>query len=240
MSTLWEAASTSPELRADEVHIWSVGLDLAPARVKALARCLSPDERQRADRFVHKNHRARFIVARGVLRQLLGEYLARDPVALTFSYGEHGKPDLLGGALEFNMSHSHELALYAVASGRVLGVDIEWPRPRVEYEQIAARFFSPQEQAALMGRPAAERHAAFYNIWTRKEAYLKARGDGISAGLDTFSVSLGAEAELLHSDEGAAEAARWQLMALAPAPGYVAALCATNDGWRPRCFSWNG
>ena len=135
---------------------------------------------------------------------------------------------------------AHPLIDRLPLSGRVLGVDIEWPRPRVEYEQIAARFFSPQEQAALMGRPAAERHAAFFNIWTRKEAYLKARGDGISAGLDTFSVSLGAEAELLHSDEGAAEAARWQLMALAPAPGYVAALCATNDGWRPRCFSWNG
>ena len=119
-----------------------------------------------------------------------------------------------------------------------IGVDIEWPRTTVAYDQIAARFFSVREQAALAERPEIERRAAFYNIWTRKEAYLKARGDGISAGLDTFCVSSDAEARLLHSDAGATELVRWKMMALTPAPGYVAALCAVGD-WRLNCYAWS-
>ena len=132
------------------------------------------------------------------------------------------------------MSHSHELALYAIACNREVGVDVEWMRPQVAHEQIAARFFSLEEQEALVQVPTEERRAAFYNIWTRKEAYVKARGDGIAAGLGTFAVSLGAEAALLRSDEGRDEVERWKLMALKLADGYVAALCGAGVEWRMR------
>ena len=136
------------------------------------------------------------------------------------------------------MSHTHELALYAIARDREVGVDVEWMRPQVAHEQIAARFFSLEEQEALAQVPDEERQTAFYNIWTRKEAYVKARGDGIAAGLGTFAVSLGAEAVLLRSDEGRDEVARWKLMALEPAAGYVAALCGAGVDWQVQGWRW--
>ena len=238
MSAVWEKPCNRPELNLDGVHVWRAQLIASATEVDVLSGCLSLDERERADRFAHAKHRARFVVARGVLRQLLGRYLGLDPAELGFDYGEHGKPALSSGELQFNMSHSHEMALYAIALDRQIGVDIEWPRTTVAYDHIAARFFSVREQAALAERPEIERRAAFYNIWTRKEAYLKARGDGISAGLDTFCVSSDAEARLLHSDAGATELARWKMTALTPAPGYVAALCAVGD-WRLNCYAWS-
>ncbi|MEE3258176.1 MAG: 4'-phosphopantetheinyl transferase superfamily protein [Candidatus Latescibacterota bacterium] len=238
MSTVWELPAAAPALATDEIHVWCLGLDGANADFAVLASCLSRDEHKRADRLIHERHRLRFIVARATLRRLLAQYLDLDPGAVAFAYGEHGKPALVEGGLFFNMSHSHEMALYAVAQGREVGVDVEWPRPKVAHERIAARFFSLEEQEALGELSEADRPAAFYNIWTRKEAYLKARGDGITAGLDTFSVSLGDEAALLRSDEGRDEVARWQLVTLEPEPGYVAALCAEGQ-WQLRCFGWS-
>ena len=237
MSTFLEKPTTQPALSVQEVHVWCAELIAESADVDEIAACLSPEEFERADRFIDEKHRTHFIVARSVLRQLLGQYLELEPGAITFIYGEHGKPSIAGAELCFNLSHSHGLALYAVARERQVGVDVEFPRAQVAHERIASRFFSIKEQAALAEQPETERCTAFYNIWTRKEAYLKARGDGISAGLDTFSVSLDAEARLLHSEEGAAEPARWKLSALQPAPGYVAALCAAGD-WQLKCFAW--
>jgi len=221
----------------DEVHVWYAELGGSAAELEACRVVLNADERARADRLAHAEHRDRFAIARGVLRRLLGHYLHVDPGALVFGYAQHGKPFLRDGSLHFNMSHSHNLALYAVTLEREVGIDIEWPRAKVAHEEIAARFFSLEEQEALAGLPAAQHREAFYNIWTRKEAYVKARGDGIAAGLDTFSVSLGGEAALLNSDQGRTEIERWKLVALEPAPGYVAALCAEGD-WRFSCFNW--
>jgi 4'-phosphopantetheinyl transferase len=181
-----------------------------------------------------------------MLRLLLGRYLEAAPEQLEFSYGPHGKPALAGlygrSGLRFNLSHSNWLALCAVARQREVGVDVEYMERPVHHEQIARRFFSPEEVEALKRLPPEKRKEGFFNAWTRKEAYLKALGQGITAGLDSFSVSLGPgqEAALLKSSEGTAEVGRWQLQALSPAPGYAAALCAEGRDWRLRCFHWKG
>ena len=237
MTIAWETPSGWPRLSDDEIHVWCVELDEA-GEVAALAACLSADERERASGLLSGTHQRRFVVARGMLRQFLGRYLGQAPDAVAFSRGAHGKPFLPEGGLHFNVSHSHELALYAIACNREVGVDVEWMRPQVAHEQIAARFFSLEEQEALAQVPDEQRRAAFYNIWTRKEAYVKARGDGIAAGLGTFAVSLGAEATLLRSDEGRDEVERWKLMALEPADGYVAALCGAGVEWQVRGWRW--
>ena len=231
MCSAWKTPAAAPELATDEVHVWRLDLEDAVADDTYL----SPDERERAGRIAAQRHRQRFVAARSVLRCLLAQYLGCEPAEVAFAYGEHGKPALQEGDLCFNLSHSHEMALYAVARARAVGVDVEWPRPKVAHEQIAERFFSLEEREALSSVSTPEKKAAFYNIWTRKEAYIKARGDGITAGLDTFGVSLGAEAALVHSDEGQAALARWRLQALAPSPGDVAALCAAG-AWRVRCL----
>ena len=238
MTIAWETPSGWPRLSDDEIHVWCVELDAAGEEA-ALAAYLSADEHE-AERagLLSGTHQRRFVVARGMLRQLLGRYLDRDPGAVAFARGAHGKPFLQKGELHFNVSHTHELALYAIARDREVGVDVEWMRPQVAHEQIAARFFSLEEQEALAQVPDEERRAAFYNIWTRKEAYVKARGDGIAAGLGTFAVSLGAEAALLHSDEGRDEVERWKLIALEPADGYVAALCGAGVDWQVQGWRW--
>ncbi len=237
MTIAWQTPSSWPRLSDDEIHVWCAELDAA-GEVAALAACLSEEERARARGLLAGAHQRRFVVARGMLRQLLGRYLDQDPGAVTFLRGAHGKPFLQKGGLHFNVSHTRELALYAIAQSREVGVDVEWMRPQVAHEQIAARFFSLEEQEALAQVPDAERRTAFYNIWTRKEAYVKARGDGIAAGLGTFAVSPGTAAALLRSDQGRDEVERWKLMALEPATGYAAALCGAGVDWRLRRWHW--
>jgi len=232
MTIVWETPARWPRLNADEIHVWCVELDEA-ADAAALAACLSADERERAGSLPSSTHRRRFVAARAMLRQLLGRYLDQEPGAVVFARGAHGKPFLPEGGLHFNLSHTQGLALYAIASACEVGVDVEWMRPQVAHERIAARFFSPEEQAMLAHVPAEERRVAFYHIWTCKEAYLKARGDGLAAGLGTFAVSLEAEA-LLRSSEGR----RWKLIAWEPADGYVAALCGAGVDWQMRGWCW--
>lgn len=228
MTIAWETPSRWPRLRDDEIHVWCVELDEA-ADAAALAACLSAGERERAGGLPSSAHRRRFVAARATLRQLLGRYLGQEPGAVVFAHGAHGKPFLPQGGLHFNVSHTQGLALYAIASACEVGVDVEWMQPQVAHERIAARFFALEEREMLAQVPAEERRVAFYHIWTRKEAYLKACGDGLAAGLGTFAVSLEAEA-LLRSGEGR----RWKLVAWEPAAGYVAALCGAGVDWRVR------
>lgn len=167
-----------------------------------------------------------------------------EPGRLNFCYGSHGKPALAEGsgedALRFNVSHSHGLALFALTRDREVGVDLEYVRSDLELEEIAARFFSPQEAATLRSLPAEMRTEAFFAGWTRKEAYIKARGEGLSLALDGFSVSLvpGEPAMLLNTRGDPSEAARWTLRELKSGPGYAAALAAKGHGWRLVCRHW--
>lgn len=238
----WRFPPDELALPKDEVHVWRASLEQPAGYVEELARLLSAEEQDRAARFLSQKHRERFIVARGVLRRLLGGYLATAPEELRFVYGTHGKPELAEqhSGLRFNLSHPHLLALYAVARCREVGVDVEYPRPGTAIERIARRFFAGVEVAALESLPQALRSEGFFNCWTRKEAYLKARGAGITIDLDSFAVSLkpGEEAVLLGCEEDPKEVIRWRLHSLHPGSGYAAALCVEGDGWRLRCWQW--
>jgi len=199
---------------------------------------LSADERERAERFHFANDRAHFIAARALLRTLLGRYLDLPPRHLSFSYSPYGKPALAGEgegrALRFNVSHSHGVALYAFARGREVGVDVEYVRPDVVGESIAERCFSAQEVATLRSLPAEVQPRAFFNCWTRKEAFIKARGEGLSFPLDQFEVALDPKepAALISIGGDRREASRWSLQALPVEEGYVAALAVEGHGWR--------
>jgi 4'-phosphopantetheinyl transferase len=240
----WRLPHKLLTLGNDEVHVWRASLDLKAARVQSLQQTLSGDERARAGRFHFQKDREHFVVARGVLRAILGGYLDIEPGQVRFCYGAHGKPTLAQGAgkpvLRFNLSHAHGLVLYALARGRELGIDVEHLRPQLVNERVAEQFFSRGEVAVLRGLPADEQQKAFFDCWTRKEAYIKARGEGLSLRLDQFEVSLapGAPAALLSSDGDPREACRWALKELSPGPGYMAALAVEGHGWRLTCWQW--
>ena len=228
----------------DEVHVWRAALDGPAASLAYYRDLLAADERQRADRFHFQKDHDRFVVARGLLRIILGRYLDASPAQLRFRYGPFGKPELTAAHgdtdLRFNVSHAEGLALYACTRRRALGVDIEYVRPDFPGHEIAARFFSPREVAALRALPAAVQTRAFFNCWTRKEAYIKAHGAGLSLPLDQFDVSLAPDepAALLATRPEPQEAARWSLQELTPAPGYVAAIAVEGRGWLLRRWHW--
>ncbi len=236
-----------PDLARDRgIHIWSVRLDPPEGRVRELARLLSADEAERAARFRFDRHRRRFTVGRGVLRQLLGRYLGVDPAQIAFRYGHRGKPELAEGSpagrLHFNLSHSEELALYALTWGRELGVDVEQIRPLEDLEQIAERFFAAGERGVLRAVPDPLKARAFFNCWTRKEAYIKAVGEGLALPLDSFEVTLapGEPARMLSMDGDAEKAGGWTLSEFEPEPGFVGALAVEGLGWQVDCFRLGG
>lgn len=241
----WEAPPSTLQLAQDKVHVWRASLEQPEETLRQLRRLLSPDERSRAERFYFERDRRRFVVARGRLRQLIGRYLDLAPEAICFSYNAYGKPALArqahpdAAALCFNLSHSHELALYAFTCGREVGIDVEYMRRDIEYEELARHSFSAQEQAVLHALPLDLKSEGFYNCWTRKEAYIKARGAGLAIPLDLFDVTLrpGEPAVLLASREDTREPQRWQFTALAPGPDYAGALAVEGRGWLLRAFS---
>lgn len=243
--TEWKTPPPGLRLRPNEIHLWRAGLNPPPEHVRQLRRVLSPDERSRAGRLSFERDRRRFIVARGALRMILSRYLATEPERVTFHYGAHGKPFLSNefdqGILQFNLSHAQELALYAFVCDRAIGVDIEDIKP-VDIEAIAARFFSSRESAVLCALPETQKLDAFFNCWTCKEAYLKAKGVGLSSRLNQFDVSCepGEPARILETRSEPQEAARWSLQRVTPAPGYRGALAVEGQGWRLKCWRWVG
>jgi 4'-phosphopantetheinyl transferase len=232
-------------LNLDEVHVWRAPLDAAENVLEGLERLLSPDERERAKRFIFQKHRRRFIVARAVLRELLGRYLNQEPDRMRFVYGPEGKPALAetgSGSVRFNLSHSEALALYAFVRGREVGIDLEWINPRVAFEELAERFFTPVEASALRALPERAREAAFFACWTRKEAYMKAVGKGLSLPTQDFEVTLapGEPAELISTRHDPEQAMRWSLLELDAGPGFAAALAVEGGGWSLKCWQWSG
>lgn len=241
----WLFPSSPLALLPDEVHVWRASLDQPENYVQVLYDILNADERTRADRFHFPHDRRHFIVARGVLRVLLGSYVGREPRQLEFCYSSYGKPSLVdnqvgGRTFQFNLSHSHGMALYAAAWDRRVGVDVEWFRPNFGAEQIAKRYFSPNETAVLRTLPPERRIEAFFTCWTRKEAYIKARGKGLSMELDQFDVSLapGEPAAVLATRDDPQQASQWALRHLDPGPGYVGAVAVEGHSWQLLCWSW--
>ncbi len=244
LNTPWLEPPATLQLGRDEAHVWRARLDLPGARIAAFLQTLAREERQRAGRFHVARDRHRFIASRGILRAILGRYLGIDPRALRFAYNGYGKPVLPdeteNGPIFFNVSHSEHLALYAFTHQGDIGVDVEQMTDARDYEQMARRFFSAAEVLELRAVPAEQREAAFLNAWTRKEAYIKARGLGLSLPLEQFDVSLtpGMPARLLANREKGQEQAVWSLRELAPGPGFVAALALQGELSTLCCWQW--
>ncbi|HEV2987693.1 MAG TPA: 4'-phosphopantetheinyl transferase superfamily protein [Candidatus Angelobacter sp.] len=240
---------SSPEpffLQPEEVHIWRVNL-VQPDPV--IARCrelLPPDEIARAERFYFERDRRRFLVSHAMVRTVLGRYLALEPLEVRFVQGEKGKPDLVPEqnslGLTFNLSHSGEFALMGVSIQLIMGIDIELIRTDFGGQEIAERFFSQYEVATLLSLPQHQRAEAFFYCWTRKEAYIKAQGEGLSLPLDSFDVTFapGTEPALLRVADHPNEVARWKLYDIDAGPGYKAALMIEGKQHHLRYFDWQG
>jgi len=242
----WRGRPKTVALHRDEVHVWQASLDQSESQIANYHRTLAADERARAERFHFSADRRRFVVARGALRAILGLYLNRAPECLSFRYSSYGKPELASekGAdqIYFNLSHSNGMALYAVSYGCQVGVDLECLRSNLEVEQIAERFFSRREVSALHALPAAVRRHAFFLCWTRKEAYIKARGEGLSLPLTQFDVSLtpGEPAALLCTRPDSDEVSHWFLQDLTPElSGYAAALAVSGGCGSLALWKWS-
>ena len=239
-SPTWSVPPDSPLLATGEVHVWRLELTQPDDIVEEFRSTLQEAEVDRANRFHFEKHRRAFVVGRGFLRYLIGQYLGTKPEELSFSYGLYGKPALDGelreSRLRFNMSHSHELALYGITVDCELGVDVEHVRADFASDEIAHRFFSSLETETLIALPPEERVAAFFRCWTRKEAFIKATGKGLSQQLDDFDVTLapGVEAELLRVCEG--DVSRWSLRDINVGQDYAAALAVEAPILRIRHF----
>jgi 4'-phosphopantetheinyl transferase len=238
---------TGLTLPPGEIHVWSVRLDPPADVVEILGRPLSDDEWARANRFRFDRHRRQYVVGRGALRTLLAAYLGTRPEQVTFSYGPRGKPFLAPQQdLYFNLSNSDEMALVAFVLGREIGADIEYLKPMPDCEQIAERFFSESERVVLRGIPAERKEEAFFNCWTRKEAYLKAVGEGLAAPLDSFDVTLapGEPPRMLTLKGDAEAAAKWLFEHLRPAPDYIGAIAIERERegeeWAMKTWSFPG
>jgi 4'-phosphopantetheinyl transferase len=222
-------------LTGREVQLYNVRLESSENNLARAFSWLSPDEVERADRFRFDQHRRAFVLGRAVLRALVASYLRIAPEEASFNYGQKGKPALCGTySLSYNVSNSGDLAAYAFTSDCEIGVDIEHSRRLVEIEGIARRFFAAEEVTELMGLSEGQRHDGFFNCWTRKEAYIKAVGDGLSVPLDSFQVTLqpGVPARMVALDGSSSAAQRWTLHAFTPAPDYAGAI-AYQDRERP-------
>jgi 4'-phosphopantetheinyl transferase len=241
------ASATSPfQPASGEVHSWCVRLDVPPEASAGLYATLTHDEQNRSARLRFEHDRQRFIVAHGVLRNLLGRYLGIHPCHVRFVSNPFGKPALnpeFGGRLEFNLSHSADLALIAIAADADVGVDLECIRAQPDYAEIARRFFSKAEVDQLNELPSHLHAQAFFSCWTKKEAYVKARGEGLTIPLTSFSVPLTtdpahAPVDLAGALNDGAPARQWSLYTLQPAPGYVGALAIEGSDWRLSQWQW--
>lgn len=241
---LWQSPPPHFTLSSTDVHVWRASL--VPTASK-LARCeplLTADERDRAQRFYARKHRDHYTIGRGILRILLGHYLGKAPEALRFTYNDYGKPELASpsdaAAIRFNLSHSRDAVLYAMTRRYRIGIDIEYIRADMELERIAERFFSASEVTVLRALAIRQQPRGFFNCWTRKEAFIKAVGSGLSYPLDQFDVSLrpGEPAALLHIHNAPADTAQWALHDLDPGPGYAAALAVEGRDWHLSCWQW--
>jgi 4'-phosphopantetheinyl transferase len=245
-SDAWAPPPAGPvALTPDEVHVWRASLRPPAHALARLEAHLSPDERARAARFRFPEHRTAFVAGRGAQREILSRYAGLPPHALAYRETQHGKQSLDGPAaalgIRYNVSNSGDLALYAVTLGREIGVDLERIKPMPDGLDIAKRFFSAPENEIFAALDESVRDLAFFNCWTRKEAYIKAVGEGLSMPLDRFDVAFapGEPARLLRTRGEEDEAARWSMLEVHPGPGYVGALAVEGDGWRPVLFDWD-
>lgn len=235
----WNFAPSGFRLQADEIHVWRAPLACDTIKLRQFEEALTDDERRRADQYFFERDRKYFIASRGILRELLATYTHRSPADVQFRYGPQGKPSLDGKieeSIRFNMSHSYGMAVFAFGLDCELGIDLEFIRPEIAIEEIAQQYFSRQELREFRALPSDLRPEGFFLCWTRKEAYIKARGLGLQIPLDSFSVSLTPDApERLVSEDSE----RWSMQSLRPFEGFAGAVIGEGSSWRINRFDWH-
>jgi 4'-phosphopantetheinyl transferase len=241
----FDKAPEGLELQDNEVHIFHATLDLPADKQQCLAETLSPDERNRANRFKSDFARHRFISGRGILREILGWLLRTPPRDISFCYGFRGKPSLRGQAkewrLDFNVSHSGALAVYAVSRNSEVGIDVEHIRPVKRARHLVANFFSPDENGRWSTLPTDQKSEYFIKCWTRKEAYLKAMGIGISGLRNLIEVRAAPEreAELLELEGGLRMMPDGWFYPVQTSPGYTCGVVTKSRQERMVNWTWN-
>ncbi|WP_019507798.1 4'-phosphopantetheinyl transferase superfamily protein [Pleurocapsa sp. PCC 7319] len=243
--TIWQNPEQLPILDKNQVHVWRANLELSKTEIEQLATCLSTDEISRANKFRFPIHKRRFIVARGILRQLLGNYLQLSPDRIKFEYGDRGKPRLaasvVDGFLQFNVSHSEEYALYGFTHHHLIGVDLEYLRDMKDAVKLAERFFSPREFELLAAIDSEQQRKVFFKLWTAKEAYLKAIGTGLTNSLASIDISFDQTGNpKLLAIEGDLEAtANWSMYPCVPEINYVATVAIKTPTNSQQIYFWN-
>jgi 4'-phosphopantetheinyl transferase len=244
--TLWRSHPEKVILKDNEVHLWIASLVLNSKIIHKLRSTLSTDEIERADRFHFQKNRHSFIAGRGILRSILAHYLENKPREIGFIYNTHGKPSIanmpVGAGINFNLSHSHGLAVYAFTGRRRIGIDIERMRSNLSFEKIANRFFTSAEFEKLSALAHDEFIQGFFYLWTQKEAYIKARGKGLSIPLNQFGITISTDktARINEIGRNRDEECIWSFYTLTPAPGYVGTLAAEGKNPRIKYWTWTG
>ncbi|MBD1874742.1 4'-phosphopantetheinyl transferase superfamily protein [Nodosilinea sp. FACHB-131] len=253
LSQNWRFPATVPLFcRGDEVHVWRIDLSLPPAYLQRLQLLLSHDERMRAGKFRFQRDRDRFTATRGCLRLLLGHYLGVKPETVQFCYGPQGKPALQlpsATALSFNVSHTHEWALVAIGQGQPVGIDLEHIQPDYPWQAVSDLALSPKERAMLAALPPEAQSAVFFKLWTGKEAYVKATGEGLLRPFNQLEAwefdrlevgeDLAATAVRLPDSAGSSGNQSWCLYLLHPLPNYVATLAVLGPAITLSCWDWH-
>lgn len=225
----------------DTAHVWHCSFSKNESRRPILEQLLSEDEKKKASKFKFKKDRNGYVISRGILRELLGSYLDISPTEIKFEYTLYGKPYLPNNGLNFNVSHSGDMAAFAFFLGSEIGVDIEKIKDDFDVLEIAQHFFSKNEIEAMENLPEEQLSRAFYRCWTRKESFIKAEGSGLSFPLNKFTVSLDNDhqATLSATDWEATEKSKWSLFSFVPQEHYIMAISVRKKNTAIQYFNWN-
>ena len=241
-NSVWKSPLQAPILKDNEIHVWRANLELSLPKIERLTALLTSDEIAKANRFRFPQHKRRFIVARGILRQLLGDYLTVAPHSINFAYEPRGKPMLTkvkNTALQFNISHSQEYALLGFTRKHLIGVDLEYQRSMPDSLKIAKRFFSAREFEMLKDAAEDERAKLFFQLWTAKEAYLKALGTGLSSSLASIEIAFDLHQYPYIQSLEEEKNINWSLYPCTPAKSYIGAIAVNTSLSSPQTFFWH-
>lgn len=243
LDPVWKSPTPPPILECDRIHIWRANLDLPEAKISHLNTLLSPDEVAKANKFRFPIHRRRYIAARGILRQLLGNYLQISPSKLKFDYGDRGKPRLSNlehsTPLQFNVSHSQEYALYGLTYHDPIGVDLEYIRKMPDAVKIAQRFFSSREYELIKSTVGKEQQILFFTLWTAKEAYLKAIGTGLAGDLSSIGLEVSPSGLITGTGKEDRAMADWSFYPCLPAMDYTGAIAVQTNKSPKKIEFWH-
>lgn len=231
MDSIWQQPPQELNINSQEVHLWKMNLETSSINIQDAMKILNEEETIKAQKFRFEKHQKRFIVARSTLKHILSHYLGISPEKIAFQYGSHGKPKLVDKMntiqLEFNLSHSEELAIYGITCHHLIGVDVEYLRPMPDAEKLAKRFFCHQEFEKINSLSIIHKNTEFFKLWTAKEAYLKATGKGISGGLDKVEISTDEPRKFINLPQP--NKTTWKLLSFVPQTNYLAAMAVQEN-----------